>query len=54
MHLTDIRIDEIVKVNDLPCYARGRATFSNGRSYQFDANFAHGYGGGDGWGGFND
>ncbi len=23
MHLTDIRIDEIVKVNDLPCYAHG-------------------------------
>ena len=44
MHLTDIRIDEIVKVNDLPCCARGRATFTNGRSYPFDANFAHGYG----------
>ena len=44
MHLTDIRIDEIVKVNELPCYARGRATFTNGRSYQFDANFAHAYG----------
>ena len=44
MHLTDIRIDEIVKVGGLSCYARGRATFSNGRSYSFDANFAHGYG----------
>ena len=44
MHLTDIRIDEIEKVNDLPCYARGRATFTNGRSYRFDVNFAHGYG----------
>ena len=43
MHLTDIRIDEIVKVNGLPCYARGRATFTNGRSYQFHANFAQGY-----------
>ena len=44
MHLTDIGIDEIVKVNDLPCYARGWATFTNGRRYRFDANFAHGYG----------
>ena len=44
MHLTDIRIDEIVNVTHLPCYARGRATFDNGRSYPFDANFAHGYG----------
>ena len=43
MHLTDIRIDEIVKVDGLPSYARGRATFSNGRSYAFDAKFAHGY-----------
>ena len=43
MHLTDIRIDEIVKVDGLPSYARGRATFDNGRSYPFDANFAHGY-----------
>ena len=31
-------------VTHLPCYARGRAVFSNGRSYPFDANFAHGYG----------
>ena len=44
MHLTDIRIDEIVKVDGLPSYARGRATFTNGRTYTFDANFAHGYG----------
>lgn len=44
MQLTGIRIDEIVKVTHLPCYARGRATFDNGRSYPFDANFAHGYG----------
>ena len=43
MHLTDIRIDEIVNVNGLPCYARGWATFTNGRRYHFDANFAHGY-----------
>ena len=43
MHLTDLRIDEIVKVQGLPRYARGRATFTNGRSYDFDANFAHGY-----------
>ena len=43
MHLTDIRIDQIVKVDGLPSYARGRATFTNGRSYAFDANFAHGY-----------
>ena len=43
MHLTDIRIEEIVKVNGLPSYARGRAIFTNGRSYHFDANFAHGY-----------
>ena len=41
MHLTDIRIDEIVKVNGLPSHARGRATFTNGRSYHFDANFVH-------------
>ena len=43
MHLTDIRIDEIVEVKGLPSYARGRATFTNGRRYHFDANFAHGY-----------
>lgn len=43
MHLTDIRIDEIVKVNRLPSYARGRATFTNGRSYDFDGHFAHGH-----------
>ena len=44
MQLTDIRIHKIVKVTHLPCYARGRATFDNGRSHPFDANFAHGYG----------
>ena len=43
MHLTDLRIDEIVNVKGLPLYARGRATFTNGRSYDFDANFAHGH-----------
>ena len=42
MHLTDLRIDEIVKVKGLPRYAGGRATFTNGRSYDSDANFAHG------------
>ena len=42
MHLSDLRIDEIVKVKGLPRYARGRATFTNGRSYDFDAHFAHG------------
>lgn len=41
MHLTGIRIDAIVKVDGLPSYARGRATFTNGRRYAFDANFAH-------------
>ena len=44
MHLTDIRIHQIVEVSGLPSYARGTAIFSNGRSYEFDANFAHGYG----------
>ena len=43
MHLTDLRIDEIVKVQGLPLYARRRATFTNGRSYDSDANFAHGH-----------
>ena len=43
MHPTDIRIDEFVKVHGLPRHARGRATFTNGRSYDFDANFAHRY-----------
>ena len=33
MHLTGIRIDAIVKVDDLPSYARGRATFTNGRIF---------------------
>ena len=44
MHLTDIVIDEIVKVDDLPCHAIGRATFTNGRQYHFTAIFAHAYG----------
>ena len=44
MHLTDIVIDEIVKVDDLPCHAIGRATFTNGRQYRFTAMFAHAYG----------
>lgn len=44
MQLTDIRIHEIVNVDGLPAYARGTAYFSNARSYEFDANFAHGYG----------
>ena len=43
MHPVDIRIDEIVKVDGLPSHARGRATFTNGRSYAFDASFAHGH-----------
>ena len=43
MHLTGIRIDEIVNVDGLPNHARGQATFSNSRNYAFDANFAHGY-----------
>ena len=43
MHLTDIRIDEIVMVKGLPSYARGRATFTNGRSYDFDANFGRAF-----------
>ena len=44
MHLTDIVIDEIVKVEDLPCHAIGRATFTNGRQYHFTAMFSQGYG----------
>ena len=43
MHLADIRIDEIVKVDGLPSHARGRATFTNGRTHAFDASFAHGH-----------
>ena len=43
MHLTDIRIDEIVMVKGLPSYARGRATFTNGRTYDFDANFGRAF-----------
>ena len=42
MHLTDIRIDEIVKVDGLPSCARGRATFTNGCSYAFVPSLAHG------------
>ena len=44
MHLTDIQIDEIVKVDGLPCHAIGRATFTNGRQYHFTAMFAQAYG----------
>ena len=44
MHPTDIVIDEIVKVDDLPCHAIGRATFTNGRQYHFTAMFAQAYG----------
>ena len=43
MHLAAIRIDEIVKVDGLPSHARGRATFTNGRTHAFDASFAHGH-----------
>ena len=43
MHLIDIIIDEIVHVDDLPRHARGRAIFSNARTYPLDAHFAHGY-----------
>ena len=43
MHLADIRIDEIVKVDGLPSHARGRATSANGRTHAFDASFAHGH-----------
>ncbi len=44
MHLSRLHIHAINKVDGLPCYASGRATFSNGRSYEFHANFAHDYG----------
>ena len=44
MHLTDIVIDEIVKVDDLPCHAVGRAAFTDGRQYGFTAMFAQAYG----------
>ena len=44
MHLSDLHIHEIHNVDGLPCYASGRAIFSNGRSYEFHAHFAHGYG----------
>ena len=43
MHLADIRIDEIVKVDGLPSHTSGRATSANGRTCAFDANFAHGH-----------
>ena len=43
MHLADIRIDEIVKVDGPPSHARGRTTSANGRTCAFDANFAHGH-----------
>ena len=43
MHLTDLHIDEIVMVKGLPSYARGRATFTNGRTYDFDAHFGRAY-----------
>ena len=43
MHLADIRIDDIVKVDGLPSHASGRATFTNGRTCAFDASFAHGH-----------
>ena len=43
MHLAAIRIGEIVKVDGLPSHARGRAAFTNGRSYAFDGSFAHGH-----------
>ena len=43
MHLADIRIDEIVKVDGPPSHASGRATSANGRTHAFDANFAHGH-----------
>lgn len=44
MHLTDIRIHEIVEVDGLPSHALGTAIFSNSGGYEFHANFAHGYG----------
>ncbi len=43
MHLTEIFVDEILEAGGLPCSARGRATFTNGRTYPFEAHFAHGY-----------
>ena len=44
MRLTNIRIHRIVETDGLPSHATGTATFDNGRSYEFHANFAHGYG----------
>ena len=43
MQITHIVVDEIVTVDNLPCYAVGRATFANGRQYQFTAMFAQAY-----------
>lgn len=40
MRLTDIRIDKICYHADQPEYALGRATFSNGSSYRFDARIS--------------
>ena len=39
MQIADIRIDEIVNVDGLPCHALGRAFFDNGRAYRFELNF---------------
>ena len=44
MHLTQIAVDKIVTVDDLPCHAVGHATFSNGHRYHFTAMFAQMYG----------
>lgn len=44
MNVTHITVDEIVEHEELPCYARGRAFFANGRAYRFSAMFAHTYG----------
>lgn len=43
MPLADLRIDEIVTVEGLPSYTGGRATFTNGRTYDFDADFGRTY-----------
>ena len=44
MRLTNIRIHRIAETDGLPSHAPGTAIFDNGRSYEFHANFAHGYG----------
>ena len=44
MHLTDIVIDEIVRFENLPLHAIGRATFTDERQYRFTATFAHFHG----------